>query len=348
VQIGRVVGDAWSGAEWNSIQEQQRRLPETVPFLDVVPAVDLELEDTIHISARDSTTLAKRLARSAARLVHGDRKAKGGIRLQKVEWHCYTSAGERGHTAVEVSFDNVQTGLTSNGRPVGFSVTDAEGRGLDVFYRTRPAGRTVVLETLCDPILLEDCMLYHGRGCNPVVNIHDRDNMSLPVFGPVRIMDRKGTPFVRRWQVLRIAAGGLSAARKCVRTGQVPTRGWRAAFPGLESARFMGLPVDPAKARAGTFLMRGCVTARKDCRVATALGSDGPFEVWVNRGRVLVDPGGINPCLPDQYEAPVDLRKGKNEILVAFDTRGGRSWGICARFKPVEHDGALPEGLLAV
>ena len=56
VQISRVVarGDA---ATWNSIQEQERLLPEVIRRCATVPAIDLSLEDAIHISGKGQITL---------------------------------------------------------------------------------------------------------------------------------------------------------------------------------------------------------------------------------------------------------------------------------------------------
>ena len=48
---------------WNSIQEQQRRLPAVIERLDVAPAVDLELDDGIHIGGKSQSILGRRLAR---------------------------------------------------------------------------------------------------------------------------------------------------------------------------------------------------------------------------------------------------------------------------------------------
>ena len=61
------------------IQEQQRHLPERIRYLSVVPAVDLELDDSIHLSANGHSLLAKRLARCADRLALGNRKEKPPI-----------------------------------------------------------------------------------------------------------------------------------------------------------------------------------------------------------------------------------------------------------------------------
>src|SRR5204862_7267875 len=67
VQLSRVMG--WGQrVEWNSIQEQQRRLPEQAKNVTVVPAVDLELDDSIHIGGRANHRLGVRLAQAMAAL----------------------------------------------------------------------------------------------------------------------------------------------------------------------------------------------------------------------------------------------------------------------------------------
>jgi hypothetical protein len=61
-------------------------------------------------------------------------------------------------------------------------------------------------------------------------------------------------------------------------------------------------------------------------------GSDGPSRIWVNGAEAGVFPDMTNPANADKVTVPVTLRKGKNEVVVALDNRGGNAWGIYARF----------------
>ncbi len=63
-------------------------------------------------------------------------------------------------------------------------------------------------------------------------------------------------------------------------------------------------------------------------------GADGPVKVWVNGREAAWVPGATNPCVPDQYRALVSVREGKNEVVFAVGTNGGRAWGCCGRIIP--------------
>jgi hypothetical protein len=60
-------------------------------------------------------------------------------------------------------------------------------------------------------------------------------------------------------------------------------------------------------------------------------GSDGPVRVWVNGRPAGCQPKATNPIISDQYRAAVNWKKGKNEVVFAFNTNNGRAWGVCAR-----------------
>src|SRR5690606_2961060 len=68
VQIARVVGHS-TFIHWNTIQEHQRRLPDHIPNLTVVPAVDLPLDDGIHVGGDGPNRLGKRLAHAMLTLL---------------------------------------------------------------------------------------------------------------------------------------------------------------------------------------------------------------------------------------------------------------------------------------
>ena len=86
VQIGRFFGDrsAAEGIAWNQIQEMQRLLPRVIKNLAVVAAIDLPMDDEIHISSTGHPRLAARLAREADRLVLGNRRETMSPQLRSI------------------------------------------------------------------------------------------------------------------------------------------------------------------------------------------------------------------------------------------------------------------------
>lgn len=182
VQIG-CHACATGDQEWNNIQEQQRGLPQKIKRLDVVPSIDLSLDDGIHISGASHHRLGCRLARAADKLVCKPRGEKGGIRLKNLACiptpDCNAGAD---CTAVTLSFSNVVGGLWSPGKPAGFSLVDKEGRDVKGVYKITVKGSRVLLHTNMAPMHLKQLSVCYGLGRFPHCNIVDRDGMSLPVM----------------------------------------------------------------------------------------------------------------------------------------------------------------------
>jgi sialate O-acetylesterase len=189
VQIGRVVDPARArpaaAARWNAIQEKQRLLPVLIDRLAVVPAIDLELDDAIHISGRDQNRLGRRLAQAAAVLLRLKDRGKPPIELGSVR------VARNPHTpnaVVDVAFRHVTESLRSPGRPLGFSIVDADGND-HMLYKTSLRGNRVRLWTREPPDVIRRCVLYYGRGTDPDCTITDAADRSLPMFGPVGLED---------------------------------------------------------------------------------------------------------------------------------------------------------------
>ncbi|MCG3147206.1 MAG: hypothetical protein PCFJNLEI_00644 [Verrucomicrobiae bacterium] len=63
------------------------------------------------------------------------------------------------------------------------------------------------------------------------------------------------------------------------------------------------------------------------------LGHDGGAKVFVDGRVALTVPSLINPAVPGRSKVDLRLSKGDHEIVIAFDTAGGRGWGIFACFE---------------
>jgi sialate O-acetylesterase len=186
-QIGRSVRPDGGGRAWNAIQESQRLLPASIPRLGVVPAVDLELDDFIHISTAGHAKLAQRMARIAAMIAHGDRRARPGPEPVSAR---LIDRGPLG-PAIEVRFRNVVGGLRSEGLPRGFSLVDHQHQHHESIYQCRLDGDRAILGLVGD--VRRDVRLMYGWGRDPVCTIGDARGMALPVFGPMRILAAEPT-----------------------------------------------------------------------------------------------------------------------------------------------------------
>jgi len=184
-QIGAVYGD-WGGPRWNDTQEQQRLLPKRIRHLDLVSAVDLPLDDYIHIAAEGFPVLAARMARVADRLVLRNRREAPMPRLRKI----VPPSPKRPH--IDVVFANVPGGLRAAGLPRGFTVLDGEGRELPCVFKTTLLGDRARLHLAPDLVPGAEHRLAYGHGKTPDCNITDGRGCALPVFGPLPFVKNEG------------------------------------------------------------------------------------------------------------------------------------------------------------
>ncbi len=183
VQIGRFINDS-PPTYWNAIQEAQRKIPDEVPNTAVVAAVDLGLDDLIHVGTPDLKRLGRRLANVALREQFGQMGASSPT-LDRV------SKGP-GNTLV-VKFKGVNR--TPSGREVtglkparhigGFSIRKADGKDVPLIFDAQvgPSRDAVVLKVIGK--VPEGASLWYGWGRDPYCNLVDALDMAVPAFGPI-------------------------------------------------------------------------------------------------------------------------------------------------------------------
>lgn len=182
VQIARYFfGPGVEGAIWNRVQEIQRRLALSMKRVVCVPAIDLPLDDLIHISGHGQMRLGVRLADAMLALTmpkSSKSKRVKPIELDRVE------AKDRGdgYVNVHVKFRNVVGKLTSLEEPRGFAIVDANGQDTQAVYATELVGATAIVRTMIAAKDIGSYSLSYGHDKTPVCNIVDEGDRSLPVF----------------------------------------------------------------------------------------------------------------------------------------------------------------------
>jgi hypothetical protein len=312
---------------WNRIQEQQRLLPEAIRNLDVAPAIDLELDDGIHISGVGQQTLGRRMARLADRLVHKTPGVKPGIVLKQMAIvptpNCNVGAP---CSSVELTYGNVVGRLVSEGRSTGFALLDDDGRDVRGIYKTTLEGRRVLLHTNMPEHMLDMLSVSYGHGRYPYCNITDSDDMSIPGMQAIPI-NPDHAQYCDDWQTVRlpgvssIARAGFAKAKCAVGWRKAPPRGGFGVLPKLASSDKMGV-----------YAMRTTLTASEALDAQLMFGANGAFKLWLNGKLLLTDPACTMPVDPGQYKVPLKLKCGPNALVVAFAPEGpGAHFGICAR-----------------
>lgn len=330
VQIGRVIGySPEAAAGWNSVQEQQRRLPERIDRLAVVPAINLPLDDVIHVSGAAMHELGARLAEAMSWLLGGRGAAQPPIELDSVA----LKETRPGFGEIHVRFRNVVGALVAPGRPVGFSLaTPLPTPGVfDVKLRVR----TAIVRTIHSASALRGFMVCYGPGADPVCNITDQAGRSLPVFGPIAMGKARAlTPFVRRLRVspLLPSAGRLEKLRlPDLSKLKMASRSFAGDFCDLHGEIQQHRGVDE-------LLVYACrIRCPERMRLKLELGYDGPVKAWVDGRMVVHDPAGANPATPaDKASATFTASAGEHEIVVALGTNDGAAWGIFLRFERLD------------
>ncbi|HEX5324868.1 MAG TPA: sialate O-acetylesterase [Capsulimonadaceae bacterium] len=186
VQLGAfATTDAieWAGSiAWSQIREAQRRLPEVVEHTAVVPAIDLELDDFIHIGTQGLKRLGRRLANVALANVYGQ-SAPRGISLGGVK---------KDGGAIRVRFEGVSGGLKAYdpaGRTPGFAIgVNGERPETSLIFKAQVGKENpgeVVLQTQEEtPAGAE---LWYGWGLSPFCQLTDQADMAAPAFGPISL-----------------------------------------------------------------------------------------------------------------------------------------------------------------
>ena len=169
---------------WNSIQDQQRLLPKVIDRMTLICAVDLLLDDSIHISGVDQQRLGKRLADAAFVLLKDRKSGKLPPELRTIK----TKENNLTKTLdIEIAFSNVTGSLVASGIPTGFSLVHPDNELCDAIYRVELKGNKAILKTNLVAGQKYNLNLHYGYGLSPYCNITDCDDRSLPVFGPLRI-----------------------------------------------------------------------------------------------------------------------------------------------------------------
>jgi sialate O-acetylesterase len=191
VQLGRVVGPMFDAKNWNAIQEAQRTLPDRVANTAVVAAVDLELDDLIHVGVDGHKRLGRRLAGVALRELfsHGDgrttpnldRVTRGGNHTLHVKFKGLNESRQS---------DGTVYGLWRSDHVLGFSIRKGDGTLIPLIYEATTAhGPADVVTLKLNGDIPPGSSLWYGHGLDPAAVLTDQHDMAIPVFGPIALDD---------------------------------------------------------------------------------------------------------------------------------------------------------------
>jgi len=326
VQLARYFGNGFDPNSWNLIQDCQRQLFRKVKNVAVVPAIDLPMDDHIHISGDGANVLGQRLAH-ALRVLRGGRKVgKPSIDLKSVK---IVKDKLTGQGNIEVRFDNLEQGLAHDSLPSGFSLIDQSP--ITGIFDTRVYKDRVVLRTDRAISQLPNLAIQYGHGPTPVCTLMDESGRPVPVFGPIPLGKHvPSTPFVTQLRVSSVlpAAGNLSKFK-------LPTprqMKWKKRRFNHPVKGFLEVREELTKGDGDGVI---CFAYQFQCDEAMKLqlefGYDGPIKVWLNKKQVCHDPKGTNPAVPGEKLVPINAKRGKHEVIVALSNANNTAWGMFLR-----------------
>lgn len=171
VQINRCVGAFDANEGWSLVREAQRQAARQLPFVAVVPTLDLDLSDGIHISPRGNLVIGQRAAQAALGMVYG----------HDVTWKAPDIAGasceDGDRKRVMLYIENVINELWSCGMPVKqFTVVDENG---DVEIAAAEMVQPDRIRLLLAREIAGNARVHNGYGCYPPVAVFDREHRPL-------------------------------------------------------------------------------------------------------------------------------------------------------------------------
>lgn len=181
VQLG-VFSEAGTAATgWDIMRRTQLELPTLVPNLAVTSAIDLGLNDTIHIDAPGLARLGQRMARLAVGLVTKKKALSDGPRLKRLVAH----KNDRDMGETDLYFTGV-TGAWQPARQIhGFSLLNKAGEShpkKSVTTAFRHPKKTDVIVVRTNVVLEPGDQIAYGAGLFPICNAVDEADMPLPAF----------------------------------------------------------------------------------------------------------------------------------------------------------------------
>jgi hypothetical protein len=337
VQISRVTRRDAGAEWWDSIREQQRRLPEWIRDLAVVPAIDLPLDDGIHISGRGQHQLGRRCAQAMLVLREGRPAGKPPIDVRDITVRPNPISN---CADVVVRFRNVAGSLRSAGLPTGFYM---DGQTiLNGHHRVDLDKDKAILHLGCT-VDMVDGNLFYGHGYDPYCNITDEAGRAVPAFGPLPMRaarPRAVTPFVSRVSISRILPPADVRKLALPNDLKLQTRQFEGAFCDRH------LELGPA----GEALVFYAFEFRcgRPMKLNLLLGYDGPVKVWLDRRAIFCDPQGTNPAHPEDAIVPFSAKPGRHRVLVALGSHGA-AWGVYLRLERTDVSRAVlrrnPQGV---
>lgn len=335
VQLGRLINGVFKSKLWNSIQERQYRLLEEVKNYSVVPAVDLSLDDTIHISGKDQNRLGRRISYAMNVLLNGKKAGKNPIQIEAIS---IKPLPPNNYSEIRIQFKNVAEKLfvPSGIRPSGFCIGDPEPGAF--VYDTTVSENCVILKSVLPVSGLDGKFLYHGYGTDPYCNIRDMHDRLICVFGPVMLGKYRAlSPMCTEWNIAFPVDLPEGVDSKLNGLTSAHGTSLKMEFIRFQN-RFCDLheKTEPYRGRDFVIWFSRQFEIDQPMKLAACIGYDGPVKMWIDDKEIFHDPEGTNPAWEDRAKIKFHADTGSHKLLIALGSNKAMAWGIYFRFERLD------------
>lgn len=312
---------------YTSVRESQRLISWEMDNVYLIPALDLELDDTIHVSGKGHRILGRRLAEAALNAIDHPTAGVPPIKGNDIATSENVPYGER---IVTVTFNNVVGNLHANNTvPRGFLLHFPRR-----FNKAAIRPYRVVLEKnqaiLAFQSGYELNMVSYGYGCSQGGNVCDEAGRAIPAFGPINFRNVPlATSFVPSVMVSEPYFDDVNFENI---SSNFPSN---LTYEKLDARNEYILPLI-LENKSYIRFMTWKVEVKADKLYNLAFGADGPFKFYFDDELIFEDSKCTNPIVMDQYTKEKLLTKGVHEVKVALKVSYGAAWGICFRIKDLE------------
>ena len=339
VQLGRYSGDAnCCSASWSSVREQQRTLPGKIRNLLTVPAIDLELDDPIHISGKSQHVLGKRLASAMTYLVSGGKKGRAPSEFNSIK---VVKDPVTNNAILIVSFKHVDRKLVAPVRPFGFSLLAGDSQLKDIFKVVLKKNEAMIYTSIYSTAYYR---LGYGYGLDPSCNIADESGWPLPAFSVnIQANIRPVMDPISEFEVSDPVY--VPESRENMK---YPAKSKGPVFRKASFNSFYVSHPDRIKladTKSKIFYFRSRIKCGEAMNLNFLFGYDGPVKMFCDGKEIYCDMKGTNPLVKDHHKIPCSLSKGSHEIVVALAGNRGNAWGICLRAERSKKNDLLPEAI---
>ncbi|MBQ9788131.1 MAG: hypothetical protein IJW31_00830 [Lentisphaeria bacterium] len=312
---------------WSKIREKQRLIGNLIGNCIMVSTVDLELDDSIHLSGNAQAILGRRMA-DAACFIRGIENENPPLEIGKIE---YVENKKYHEYLTIIQVKNVVGSLHSGGSLAAtFSLHEAgsDNKISVPPFKCKLEGDKIILTSSSTL----GCKVAYAFGCNAIGNVYDNLNRPLPAFGPLFSHDvYRSTPLLAEVEVSEAVMGEDNFEALYVDENKLASL----QFSKVKSPKtYLEFERVLEQGDYVRFVKWRCLCKKAvNCRIL--FGSDSDFRLFCDGKELLSQKNVANPVIPDEFMKDISLEAGEHEFTMGLSGKAGNAWGFCCRFVDV-------------